>query len=53
MQLSLKLLEVAVPEARVWEALAPDQRAAVIEILGRLFAKAAVALPIAKEPRHE
>ena len=43
MQLSLRFLELAVPEARVWEALTPDQQAAVIELLGRLLAKAAVA----------
>jgi len=51
-QLSLPLLEIAVPEARVWGALTPDQQAAVIELLGRLFAKAAVA-PSAEEPCHE
>lgn len=53
MQLSLTLLELAVPEARVWEALTPDQRAAVIELLGRLVAKAAVEAPPAEEPRDE
>ena len=53
MQLSLTLLEIAVPEARVWGALTPDQRAAVIEILGRLFAKAAVEAPSAEERRDE
>ena len=52
-QLSLTLLELAVPEARVWEALTPDQRAAVIELLGRLFAKAAVEAPRAEERRDE
>lgn len=52
-QLSLSLLELAVPEARVWEALTPDQRAAVIELLGRLVAKAAVVAPPAEEPRDE
>ena len=52
-QLSLTLLDPAVPEARVWEALAPDQRAAVIEILGRLVAKAAVEAPRAEERRDE
>lgn len=53
MQLSLTLFEIAAPEARVWEALTPDQRAAVIEILGRLFAKAAGAAPSAEERRDE
>ena len=52
-QLSLTLLEIAVPEARVWGALTPDQRAAVIEILGRLFAKAALDAPSAEERRDE
>jgi hypothetical protein len=52
-QLSLTLLDLAVPEARVWEALTPEQRAAVIEILGRLVAKAAVAAPAAQERRDE
>jgi hypothetical protein len=52
-QLSLPLLETAVPEARVWEALTPDQRAAVIEILGRLFAKAAGEVPRAEKRRDE
>jgi hypothetical protein len=52
-QLSLPLLETAVPEARVWEALTPDQRATVIELLGRLFARAAAPAPSAEEQRHE
>jgi hypothetical protein len=53
-QLSLPLLETAaVPEPHVWEALTPDQRAAVIELLGRLFAKAAVEAPSAAEQRDE
>jgi hypothetical protein len=52
-QLSLTFLEIAVPEARVWEALTPDQQAAVIELLGRLFAKAAVAAPSAEEQGDE
>jgi hypothetical protein len=52
-QLSLTLLELAAAEARVWEALTPDQRATVIELLGRLFAKAAVEAPRAEERRDE
>jgi hypothetical protein len=52
-QLSLPLLELAVPEACVWEALTPDQRAAVIEILGRVLATAAVAAPRAEERRDD
>ena len=53
MQLSLTLLESAVAEARVWETLNPDQRAAVIEILARLVAKAAAAAPGEEAPRDE
>ena len=53
MQLSLPLLETAVPEAHVWEGLTPDQQAAVIEILGRLFAKAAAVAPSAEGRRDE
>lgn len=53
MQLSLTLLESAVAEARVWETLNPDQRAAVIEILARLVAKAAAASPGVEAPRDE
>ena len=53
MQLSLTLLEIAVPETRVWGTLTPDQQAAVIELLGRLFAKAAVHAPGAEEQRDE
>jgi hypothetical protein len=52
-QLSLTILELAAPQARVWEALTPEQRAAVIEILGRLFAKAAVAAPRTEERRDD
>lgn len=52
MQLSLNLLAVPVPEARVWDALDPDQRALVIEILARLVARAA-APPVAEAPRDE
>ena len=39
----LMFLDVPVPEARVWDALEDDQRALVIEVLARLFVKAAVA----------
>lgn len=53
MQLSLKLLESAVAEAAVWEALDQDQRAAVIEILARLVAKAAAPPPVEEAPGNE
>ncbi|MHC4447846.1 MAG: hypothetical protein ACYSXF_08715 [Planctomycetota bacterium] len=52
MQLSLNLQDVPVPEAHVWEALDDDQRTFVIEILARLFAKAA-APPVEEELRDE
>ena len=39
----LTFLDVPIPEARVWDALEHDQRAVVIEVLARLFVKAAVA----------
>jgi hypothetical protein len=42
-QMRLTFLDVPVPEARVWEALADNERAVVIEVLARLFVKAAVA----------
>jgi hypothetical protein len=50
-QLTLNLLPVPVPEARVWEALDDDPRALVIEILARLLAKAAVQPVEEAEPR--
>ena len=53
MQLSLKLLESVVAETRVWEALDHDQRAAVIDLLARLVAKAAAAAPVEEAPRDE
>ena len=42
-QMHLPFLDLPVPEARVWDALAHDQRAVVIDVLARLFVKAAVA----------
>ena len=42
-QMRLPFLDVPVPEASVWDALEDDQRAVVIEVLARLFVKAAVA----------
>ena len=39
----LTFLDVPAPEARVWDALEDNQRALVIEVLARLFVKAAVA----------
>ncbi len=42
-QMRLIFLDGPVPEASVWDALADAQRAVVIEVLARLFVKAAVA----------
>ena len=53
MQLRLTFLDVPVPEARVWDALEDDQRAVVIEVLARLFVKAAVAHAALAESPHE
>ena len=39
----LTFLDVPVPEASVWDALEDNQRALVIDVLARLFVKAAVA----------
>jgi hypothetical protein len=47
-QLHLNLQDGPAPETRVWDALDDDQRALVIEILARLFAKAA-APPVEEE----
>ena len=46
----LTFLDVPVPEARVWEALTDDQRAVVIDVLARLFVKAAVAHALEELP---
>ncbi len=48
----LTFLDPPRPEASVWDALEDDHRAAVIEALARLVAKAAVARPL-EEPRDE
>jgi len=49
----LTFLDVPVPEARVWEALKDHQRAVVVEVLARLFVKAAVAHAALEESPHE
>ena len=46
----LTFLDVPVPEARVWDALAHDQRAVVIDVLARLFVKTAVAHALEERP---
>jgi len=49
-QMHLPFLDVPVPEARVWDALAHDQRAVVIDVLARLFVKTAVAHALEERP---
>ena len=51
-QMRLTFLDPPLPEASVWDALDDDHRAAVIEALARLVAKAAVVPPL-EEPRDE
>ena len=49
-QMHLPFLDLPAPEARVWEALAHDQRAVVIDVLARLFVNAAVAQALEERP---
>lgn len=53
MQMHLTFLNVPVPEASVWDALEDHQRAVVIDVLARLFVKAAVARAALEESPDE
>jgi hypothetical protein len=49
----LPFLDVPAPDASVWDALEDDQRAVVIEVLARLFVKAAAADAAPEGPPDE